>query len=130
MTGHYKKPAEAGKIYPCKVCGRTPSVGEDRYYEKQGDNWLGCVDFECFKKQGGSPEPASKSGGGKFTPNKHSISKATEIYNLAEGLLDSFYKKRQGEIKAENVTLSKMPLEQEAIFIESTFRTLSGNFKP
>ena len=131
MTGHYKKPAEEGKIYPCKKCGVKPTVGQDRYYEKKGDNWIGCVDFECFKAQGGSPDPATKSGG-KFTPNKPAISEATRYYDLAETILDSFIKKRKEthHVNPQDARLADFSTENESIFVLSMFRTLSGNFKP
>ena len=129
MTGHYTGKIEAGKVFVCNTCGKTPNVGDLRYYEKKDDKWLGCTDFECFKKQGGDPNPASKSGGGKFTPNKHPISKATEIYNLAEGLLESFKKART--ITTDGIsTPPDLSASDQLIAIESFFRTLSGNFKP
>jgi len=129
MTGYFTGKVEAGKVFKCNTCGKTPNVGDERFYEKKDDKWLGCTDLECFKQQGGSPDPASKSGGGKFQSNKHPIGNAVPIYELAEALLEAFYKKR--ESNAENTTAEeRLPMEQEAIFIESLMRTLSGNFKP
>jgi len=121
LTGYYKKPAEAGKLYPCKKCNKTPTVGQDRYYEQiDGPDgtkvWVGCVDFECFKAQGGSAEAAQQK---KFTPTKFPIADAPKMMELTESLLKSFMKTR-----------SVLPLQEQAIFIESIFRTLSSNYKP
>lgn len=67
--------AQAGKLYPCKCCGKTPIVDQERYYQNISDNdtakkvftqnfptvavpeWIGCVDIECFKRQGGVYDP-------------------------------------------------------------------------
>ena len=120
MTGHYTGKIEAGKIYNCKQCGKTPEVGQERFYQKKGENWIGCTDFDCFLKQGGDKDPATK-GGGKFVSQKFPITEATAIYNLAEGMLDSFKKKRK---------LEHIKPEIEIVFIESLVRTLSSSFKP
>ena len=126
MTGHYTGKVELGKVFACKTCGKTPNVGDLRYYEKKGETWLGCTDFECFKQQGGDPNPASKSGGGKFQANKHPIGNAVPIYELAEALLKSFMDKH----KPTSVSDHGLTVSDQAIFIESLMRTLSGNFKP
>ncbi len=128
MTGYYKSPAEAGKCYPCKSCQKTPTVGQDRYYEKitvtgqdggKTEVWAGCVDFECFKKQGGSSEPAQQKK--PFTPTKFPITDAPKIMNLAEEMLAAFLNKRKDDT---------LTMENQSIFIESIFRTLSSCYKP
>lgn len=101
---------------PCNNCGADIKWSEP--YEK-GDKPLNLdgTKHQCQKKE----------SGGKYTSSKFPINKATEIYNLAEGILDSFYKKRSltDDAKADK----RLPVEQEAIFIESIFRTLTQGFK-
>ncbi len=132
MTGYYTGKLVEGKIFPCKKCGKVGVVGQERFYEKKGDDWLGCIDKECFIAQGGSTEPATKSGGGKFTPNKPSITEAPKLFDLAETFLDSFIKKRKEthHVNPQNATIEDFSTNEESIFILSMFRTLSGNFKP
>ena len=85
----------------------------------------------------GTPHSCMKQGsaptGGKYVSAKFSVAKATEIYNLAESMLDSFKLKRGSKgidgMDKEVITPIEMALDQEAIFIESMFRTISGNFK-
>jgi len=127
MTGYYTGKVEAGKIYACKRCGRLPTIGEERFYEKKGDNWIGCVDKKCFIEQGGSSEPATK-GGGKFTSQKFPISEFPSLYKISEDLLDSFLAKRKGT--PEEPTLQTLTTSEQSIFVLSIFRTLSQNFKP
>lgn len=127
MTGYYKKPAQEGKLYPCKECKVVPTAGQDRYYEQiDGSDgakvWIGCVTLECFKKQGGSSEPAQAKKGGAFQSTKFKIESAKSIKDITYGMLEEFEKKiGQGTV---------LPLEDRAIFFESIFRTLSANFKP
>lgn len=132
MTGYYKKPAQEGKLYPCKQCQKTPTIGQERYYEQidgpDGSKvWIGCVDLECFKKQGGSSEPAQAKKGGAFQSTKFKIESATSIKEMAWGMLNEFEKKFGETMPDGHKTL---PLEDRAIFFESIFRTLSANFKP
>ena len=131
MTGYYTGKLVEGKIFPCKKCGKVGVVGQERFYEKKGDTWLGCINKECFIAQGGSTEQATKSGG-KFQVNKHSITEATKLYDLAETILDSFIKKRKEthHVNPQNATIEDYSTQDESVFILSMFRTLSGNFKP
>ncbi len=122
MSGYYSAPCVADKLFACKKCGKTPTVGQVRYYEKKDDVWLGCVDLECFISQGGSKDPAQKAGGGKFQSQKHPIGNVVQIYELSEALLKSFKEKRKDQ--------GALSTNDELIFIESLMRTLSGNFKP
>jgi len=132
MTGHYMKPAEAGKLYPCKKCNKTPTVGQNRHYEKieidapdgsKTEVWVGCVDFECFKSQGGSSEPAQQKK--QFQSSKFKLEQANAIMEMTYGMLEEFEKKT-----TTATTPQRLSLEDKAIFIESIFRTLSQNFKP
>ena len=117
MSGKTGK-VEVGKVFACKKCGKTPNVGDTRYYEKIGDAWAGCTDLECFKAQGGTYDPNAIQGG-KFTSNKFPLSDAIRVYILATELTN-LYKNLHKEITPEI----------EAQFQESMFKTLSGNFKP
>jgi len=140
LTGYYKSPAEAGKCYPCKSCQKTPTVGQERYYEKitvtgQDGNktevWAGCIDFECFKKQGGSSEPAQQKK--TFQSTKWKLEQAKPIMEMTEAMLVQFIEKRQ---KANSDTpdtsekYNNLTLNEQAVFIESIFRTISQNYKP
>lgn len=121
MTGHYKAKCEVGKLYGCKQCGKMPQVGDERYYEKIGDNWIGCTDFECFKQQGGSLEPAQKKGGGKFVSSKFTLDRAIEVYQKAEELTLLYKETRKGKE-------SEVPFD-EATMVMSFFKTIAGSFK-
>ena len=149
MTGYYKKPAEAGKLYPCKKCNKTPTVGQDRYYEKieidgpdgnKTEIWVGCVDFECFKSQGGSSEQAQQKK--QFQSTKFKLEQAKSIMEMTEAMLKKFIETRQTANKnlPEHKLLTdkgyqvdekynNLTLNEQAVFIESIFRTLSQNFK-
>jgi len=111
----------------CKVCDVEYKVGETVCMQKDGENWIICKDEECFKQQGGTIE-APKPKGGQFTSQKHKLETHVPIFEMAEGLLQKFYEKRKvtGEYPVEN----KLTVEQEAQFIESMFKTLSGSYKP
>ena len=75
-----------------------------------------CTNKECYQSQGGKVFEGKKP----FQVNKFPITDATAIYNKAEEILTSFKDKRELEFD----------IKEEMIFIESLFRTLSGNFKP
>ena len=98
----------------------TWNVGDEIFLSKSvdGQTWIKCNDKECFLSQGGKIDSGNKP---KFVSNKFPITEAINIYKLSEELLTSFLKKR------EPTTIS---VSEQAIFIESMFRTLSGNFKP
>ena len=116
-----------------------PNVGDTRYYEKIGENWIGCIDLECFKAQGGTYDTNVRSeqtqwrsrwyindtsdtnaiSGGKFAPNKFPLTDAIKVYNLATELTNMYL----------NINKDLSP-EIKAQFQESMFKTLSGNFKP
>ena len=120
----FKKIAEQKHCnYPCKKCKNLAIVGKDIYIQKNEDNtWVSCADLECFKSQGGTVEEKKSFGGGKsFTSSKFPITEATRIYNMAEELLKTFKKSREGK---------EISIAEEIVFIESMVRTLSGNFKP
>jgi len=123
----------------CKVCDVEYKVGETVCMQKDGENWIICKDEECFKQQGGTIE-APKPKGGQFTSQKHKLETNGAIFEIAEGLLAKFYEKRkvtgidfgnQGtDATATTDVMPKLSLEQEAQFIESMFKTLSGSYKP
>jgi len=133
-----KFPAQEGKLYACKCCGVMPTVGQDRYYENIKDNqtakqtfaknfpdktvteWIGCIDIECFKKQCGVYDANSQSKP-RFQPSKFPIGESVNLYKLSEEFLEQFEKKRPND---------KLSIAEKVVFIESVFRTLSGNFKP
>ena len=140
MSGHYKAPAQEGKLYPCKKCNKTPTAGQDRYYEKitiDGPNgtkvevWVGCIDFECFKSQGGSSEPAQQKK--MFQSTKFNLEQAKSIMDMTEAMLKKFIEIRQTankDFKDVSEKYNNLTMNEQAVFIESIFRTLSQNFKP
>jgi len=87
--------------------------------------WVGCVDFECFKSQGGSAEPADTKK--QFQSSKFKLEQAKPLMELAEGFLKEFEEKHN---KTRTDTDEGMLVNEKAVFIESIFRTLSQNFKP
>jgi hypothetical protein len=82
----------------------------------------------------GSPHACStKPAGGRFTSSKPALEQATAIYEIAESMLAQF-KQRRGTpgtdgFDSEVIKPIEIGIEQEIVFIESIFRTLSGNFK-
>lgn len=124
----FKKPAsEQQSNYSCGKCGKKFIKDTDIYMQKKEDgSWFSCHDLECFKSQGGTLEEKRSFGGGgsRFTSSKFAIAEAPQLYNLAETFLETFMKKRE-ENKEETLSIG-----EQVVFIESIFRTLSGNFKP
>lgn len=101
----------------CKVCNVDYKANEEVCMQKNGDNWIICKDEPCFKQQGGVLDPP-KQQGGRFASSKFQLSEATEVYNLAQSLTES-YKKTHPDLTPEI----------EAQFMESMFKTLAGSFK-
>lgn len=93
---------------------------DDEIFISKGtdDKWIMCKDKECYIAQGGKIQEKKFN---KFQSNKFPITEAIPIYNLTEELLKLFKNNRKG---------IAIPIEQEIVFVESIFRTLSGNFKP
>ena len=117
----------------CKVCNQSFNQGETICMEKAGDKWITCKDEDCFKNQGGTID-APKTQGGRFTSSKLPLSKAPEVYAMAEGFLGQFLGKRSEIVGADGfdqevAQAPEMPISEQAVFIESMFRTLSQNFK-
>ena len=115
----------------CKLCNKAFKKGDQIHISKVNEEWVKCVDEDCFKEQGGKVFEKKAGGkfGGKFVSQKFPIGDAPKIFCLAEELLETFYKKRDSN--AEEATHEeRLGIEQEAIAIESIFRTLSQNFKP
>lgn len=80
------------------------------------------------------PNRTPKQQGGRFTSSKLPLSKAAEVYAMAEGMLTQFLEKRATPIGADGfdqevAQAPEMPINEQAVFIESMFRTLSQNFK-
>ena len=117
----------------CPVCSAEWKVNDEIFLSKVNGSWIKCTDKECFEQQRGKIEQPKSS---KFTSNKFPITEAIPIYRLAETILEEFQKKRFVRIDPNSATTATVKLndvlsaEQEAVFIESMFRTLSGNFKP
>jgi len=84
--------------------------------QKNGDSWAICKDEHCFKGQGGTIDPPKS--GNRFTSSKFSISKASEIFNIALSFTESYKK-----------THPNLSEETEAQFVESIFKTISGSYK-
>jgi hypothetical protein len=84
--------------------------------EKKGETWIICKNEDCFTQQGGTIDAPRQ--GGKFQSNKIPISEVTRIFNLATELTNPYKSLHQ------NITP-----ETEAQFMESIFKTVSGNFK-
>lgn len=97
----------------CSVCQLAWNVGEEIFYQK--DPKAICKNEDCFKNQGGKPFVPKK-----FTSSKFSITRADELYDMAEGFLTKFMSKRPNQ---------PINPEQQAIFIESMFKTLSTSYK-
>lgn len=120
----------------CSLCHNKFKKGEQIHISKVGDKWVKCTDETCFKEQGGKVYEKKSGSGGRFTSAKFPIGDAPKIYCLAEELLEQFYKKRgtvegtDGFDQTVQGVESRLPIQDEAVFIESVFRTLSQNFKP
>lgn len=136
MTGHYMKPAQEGKLYPCKKCGKIPTAGQNRYYEQikidgqdgsKMEVWVGCVDFECFKSQGGSAEPADTKK--QFQSSKFKLEQAKPLMEMTQKFLDEFLEKYKPTTTPQQGTVG-LSINEKAVFVESIFRTISQNFKP
>lgn len=126
-----KKAASFGGT--CSVCNTAYTTGEQVCMEKAGDKWVICKNEDCFHNQGGTISPP-KQQGGRFTSTKMPISKAPEVYAMAEGMLTQFLAKRAEVVGADGfdqevAQAPEMPINEQAVFIESIFRTLSQNFK-
>lgn len=101
-----------------KDSNHTWKIGDEIFISKGSDGkWIMCTDKDCYVSQGGKISDPNKP---KFTPNKFPITEAIPIYELTEELLTAFKNKRKIDFT----------MEQEMVFVESVFRTLSGNFKP
>jgi len=113
----------------CKLCHTEFKKGTQIHISKVNNEWVKCTDEACFKEQGGKVFE-KKAGGfkGKFVSQKFPIGDAPKIFCLAEELLETFQKKRS--VASDTQIDDKMSTSEEAIFIESVFRTLSQNFKP
>ena len=111
----------------CMLCHKTFKKGEQIHISKVGDKWIKCTDEVCFKEQGGKVYEKKQTGNGRFTSSKFPIGDAPKIYCLAEELLDQFLKDPKRQTESEDWLLRA---EDQAVFIESMFRTLSQNFKP
>ena len=122
----FKKPAsEKQANFSCGKCGKQFVRDQDIYmHQKEDKSWFSCHDIECFKSQGGTLEEKKSFGSSsKFTSSKFPIAESAKLYNMAEGFLDTFMKRREAEKE-------KLSVGEQVVFIESIFRTLSGNFKP
>jgi|APSaa5957512535_1039671.scaffolds.fasta_scaffold04437_6 hypothetical protein len=113
----------------CVLCHKEFKKGTQIHISKVNDSWVKCTDETCFKEQGGKVYEKKSGGkfGGKFVSQKFPITDAPKIYELAEGLLNCFLKHPDRQTESEDWLLRA---EDQAIFIESMFRTLSQNFKP
>lgn len=133
--GVKKKASFGGK---CKVCDKSYTTNDEVCMQKDGENWIICIDEKCFKQQGGTLDaPKAK---GQFVASKHKLETHSAIFEMAEGLLAKFYEKRKekvisevGEEGYQKILLDggiMLTVEQEAQVIESFFKTLSGSYKP
>ena len=113
----------------CKLCQNKFKKGDQIHISKVNNEWVKCTDVDCFKEQGGKVFEKKEGGFKKFTSQKFPIGDAPKLFCLAEELLESFYKKRDSNGDG-TISEERLPIEQEAIAIESIFRTLSQNFKP
>ncbi len=108
------------KQFKCKNCPETLSW-PDPYVD-------GCRPIEQSGSEHNCPGLKKNQSAGKYTSAKFPISEAHGIYTQAEGLLAKFYELRKAVNPANND--NRLPIEQEAIFIESMFRSLVTGFKP
>ncbi len=107
------------KQFKCKNCPETLSW-PDPYVD-------GCRPIEANGQEHNCPGLKKNQGSGKYTSAKFPISETHAIYTQAEGLLAKFYELRKTVNPAD---VKRLPLDQEAIFIESMFRSLVTGFKP
>jgi len=127
MSDSFKTTAKPynGKMTQCKICGKTPNEGDEMWMQNIGteDNkkWIASPHEECFKKLQQNPDLAKKSTGKPFVSQKFPITEAANLYKLSEEFLTVFMNKRENQ---------KLEIKEQVVFIESIFRTLSGNFKP
>ena len=108
------------KQFKCKNCPETLSW-PDPYVD-------GCRPIEASGAEHNCPGLKKNQGGGKYTSAKFPISDYASVLDHAEAMLTSFYKKREGVNSPQ--ANKKLTLEEEAIFIESMFRSLVTGFKP
>ncbi len=107
------------KQFKCKNCPETLSW-PDPYVD-------GCRPIEASGAEHNCPG-LKKNSAGKYTSAKFPLGDSEMIFNKAEAMLAAFYQKRAAVNSAQPD--AKLPLEDEAIFIESIFRSLVTGFKP
>jgi len=113
----------------CNLCHKEFKKGDQIHISKVNNEWVKCTEEDCFKEQGGKIYEKKKTGaGGRFVSQKFPIGEAPKLFCLAEELLETFYNQRK--LDGTQADTARLPLDQEAIFIESMFRTLTQNFKP
>jgi len=109
------------KQFKCKNCPETLSW-PDPYVD-------GCRPIEQNGGEHNCPGlKKNQSGGGKYVSAKFPISDYMSVLDHAEAMLTAFYKKREAVNSAQSG--KKLTIDDEAIFIESMFRSLVTGFKP
>ena len=102
------------KPFKCKNCEATLDW-PDPYVE-------GCRPFEVgTTTEHNCPGLKKNSPGKGFASAKFPYDRIDELVEKTEAILASFKKKRN---------IENLPPNDEAIFFESVFRTISQNFKP
>ena len=121
----FKRPAsEQQANYACGKCGEQFIKDKDIYMQKKEDgSWFSCHNLECFKSQGGTVEEKKSFGGGRFTSSKFPITEAEQIYNKAEGIVESFKNKRKDSDE-------KLTISEELQAVESFFNSMLTGCKP
>ena len=59
-----KKAEEKHTKNSCSKCQRVPKVGDDLYITKVNDQWVSCINKECFLSQGAKEEDCNRAGEG------------------------------------------------------------------
>lgn len=133
----------------CEKCGKPYAKGAQVYgFKPEGGKWKFCEDETCIKElfKANNPKPAGPKPSNQYAASKLSLSDALHYYNKAEEMLALFKARREPPTVSTlttapqvastsqfvGLTESQVPIsiEQELIFIESVFRTLSQGYKP
>ena len=122
------KPDKNSKIWPCKVCEKTPNEGDELWMQNLGDDankkWITSPHEECFKKLQENPELGKeKKQFNKFSSSKFPVTDVIKILELSFACYNAFEKKYK--IEGE-----KIPFETKLQGVESFFKSITGGFKP
>lgn len=117
--------------YACSKCGKKPSVGDDLYITKIGDNWVSCIDPECFKSQGGKIEDENKP---KFFPKGGTNYKKPEDCDARLAGFHEFIINTGTQLEIVNRLVKNKIFENEhdayVFIVEKCLEAYLGDLKP